>query len=461
MNVLGVTAFRGPSAACLLRDGLVVAAAREDRFTRRSGEDDFPSASIAYCLRAGKLGPTDVSGVAFVGTPDLPTHRRDLPYSVSRDPTTLKERLGRWLGRKPSIADLVAEDLDKLTPIRFVEPERAHAAGAYYTSPLPDAAVLVVQEGGDENASLWRGRGAALDRVRSFGTSPERVADLVRSLPDETEADALALGGAAVADRSVVGAVRRAGAFPDVWIHPAAAGGADAIGAALDVWLRSGAPGSDVARKLGRSGAGPGPGYNAHQIRTFLRSREARSTEVARGEHAPRVAALLAEGLTLGWFAGRLDLAEDTAATRSVLRRPSPGAPPTPFESLAVPADRASEFLEFEVGESAAFVEAKVRERSRENLGLPPSSSRFHAVSLVDRDAHPDLHAVLDALDRQGMTPIVAACALAREGEPVACTPEDAYDAWVDLGLDALLLGPYLLERSGRTADAAAVTDSP
>ncbi|MGH2570662.1 MAG: carbamoyltransferase C-terminal domain-containing protein, partial [bacterium] len=125
------------------------------------------------------------------------------------------------------------------------------------------------------------------------------------------------------------------------------------------------------------------------------------------------------------------------------------------------PVDRASEFLELEVGESHAFAEAKVREGSRERLGLPLGSSRFHAVSLVDRDAHPDLHAVLDALERQGAAPIVAARALAREGEPVACTPQDAYDAWIDLGLDALLLGPYLLERSERTAKAAAVADSP
>jgi predicted NodU family carbamoyl transferase len=451
MDVLGVSAFRGPSAACLLRDGRVVAAAREDRFTRRPGEQEFPSESIAYCLRAGKLGPSDVSGVAFAGTPDLPADRSDLPYSDSRGATTLKGRLGRWLGHKPSVADLVAADLDKLTPLRFVDPDRAHAAGAYFGSPLPDAAVLVL---GNDAASLWRGRGAALDLVRKLDASPTRVAEIVTSLPEETEADALALGGAGAADPSVLSAVRRAGTFPDLWIHPSAAGGADAIGAALDVWLRSGAPGSEKAPDPERPGSAPGPGYNAHQIRTFLRSRAATSTEVPRDEHAARAAEMLAEGMRLAWFTGRLDLAEDSTTTRSILRRPTTADPITAGESVAVPSDRAAELLDIHEGATSAFLEAPIRERAL-------ASSRPVAVSLVERDAHRELSAVLDELERRGEAPIVAARPLARPGDPVACAPDDAYDAWLDLRLDALLLGPYLLQRTEQTARARVVADSP
>ena len=54
MDVLGISAFEGPSAACLVRDGRVLAAAREDRFTRLLHDSGFPSDAIAYCLRAGK-----------------------------------------------------------------------------------------------------------------------------------------------------------------------------------------------------------------------------------------------------------------------------------------------------------------------------------------------------------------------------------------------------------------------
>jgi len=453
VDILGVSAFRGPGAACLLRDGRIVAAAREDRFTRRAGDEEFPSESIAYCLRAGKLGPTDVSGVAFAGTPEL-------PYSDSREGSTLKERLGRWLGRRPGVADLVAADLDKLTPLRFVDPERAHAAGAYFTSPLPDAAVLVVRET-RPGASLWRGRGASLERLRDVELPREGIAEFVRSLADETDADALALGGPAAARRDFVEAVRRGSVFPDFWIHPAAGGGADAIGAALDVWLRSGAPGSEEAPRLEQPGAAPGPGYNVHQIRTFLRSRQAVSTEVERGELADRAADLLADGVRLGWFAGRLDLAEDTTPTRSVLRRPTAASPMTAEESLAVPSDRAGEIVEIAPGDAGAFLVAAIREPWRERLGEEAGSSRLCAVSIVDRDAHRELYGVLAALERRDEPPVVAARALARPGEPPACTPDDAYEAWTDLRLEALLLGPYLLQRAERRVREHAGADSP
>ena len=69
MDVLGISAFRGPSAACLVRDGRVIAAAREDRFTRRRGDRSFPQNSVAYCLRAGKIGPSSLRAVAFAGRP--------------------------------------------------------------------------------------------------------------------------------------------------------------------------------------------------------------------------------------------------------------------------------------------------------------------------------------------------------------------------------------------------------
>ncbi len=442
MNVLGVSAFRGPCAACLLRDGRVVAASREDRFSRRLGDSDFPYESIAYCLRAGKLGPDDVSAVAFAGGTDLPD-------SDSGETANLKERVRRWLGPKQTVADLVSAELDPSTPVRFVAASRAHAAGAYYTSPLPDAAVLVL--GAGANASLWRGRGAALEPVRALEAPFEGIGPLVHSLHEETGADAFALGGPLAAERGIVGTVRRDAGFADLWIHPAAGGGAEAIGAAFDVWLQSGAPTAGEGARRERPGAAPGPGYNAHEIRTFLRSHGIDSTELTPEEQTSLATDSLVGGLRLAWFAGRLDLAEDATATRSTLRRPTSSAPLTDSDSLVVPKELASEILELEHTEVPAFLDAVVRGPWRERCGVAPATSHLQPVFLADRDAHRELHAVLEALEGHGEPPALAARPLARAGEPVACSPGDAYEAWGALALDALRLGPYLL-RSPRSA---------
>ena len=69
MNILGVSALYHDSAACLVRDGEIIAAAQEERFTRKKGDAGIPHQAIAYCLEAGELGPNDIEVVAFYDKP--------------------------------------------------------------------------------------------------------------------------------------------------------------------------------------------------------------------------------------------------------------------------------------------------------------------------------------------------------------------------------------------------------
>ena len=503
MDVLGICAFDGPSAACLVRSGRVIAAAREDRFTRQPGDPDFPREAIAYCLRAGKLGPADVSVVAFAGGPHadrsaFAAGAKPLPYSDSGGPVTgLRRRLGRWLGKKETVADLVARDLDPSVPVHFVEAERAGVAAAFFASPFDEAAILALggrhprrDTGRDagRRVTLWRGRRDSLERlpddlldpteaVDPDALSPDVAVRLAARARDATNTDALALAGPRAGQRALVAALWRAGIFPELFVHPAAPAGAEAIGAALDFERdhrdddlaarppTTGQPRAD-RQHPGRTrpdrprASAPGPGYNSHQIRTFLRSQEQDAVEIPRDDAAARVADLLHEGLTVGWFSGRLDLAEDATATRSILSAPPASPPGDPgVETLAVARDDATEVFALEDADAPAFLQASPREAWRDRLGADADPSP-RALTILDRDDHSELHAVLAAFRERTGIPVLVARPLARPGEPVACTPNDAYDAYVSLGLDALVMGPYLL-RAPRFAPASSSGGSP
>ncbi len=97
MDVLGIAAVDQPSAACLVREGRLIAGAQEARFTRVRGDASFPRHAIAYCLRAGKIGPSQVDAVVVAGSADTA-----VPETESTSPpggSSARTRVRRWFGR--------------------------------------------------------------------------------------------------------------------------------------------------------------------------------------------------------------------------------------------------------------------------------------------------------------------------------------------------------------------------
>ncbi|HMH54141.1 MAG TPA: carbamoyltransferase [Candidatus Acidoferrum sp.] len=174
MDILGVSAFYHDSAACLLRDGEVIAAAQEERFTRKKQDAGFPSESIRYCLREGGIGLGDLRYIAFYDKPLIKFERlletyvafapRGLPSFLRAMPVWLKEKLflKRLLQRDLAALEPGAKPRD-LPPLLFGEHHESHAASAFYPSPFDSAAVLCMDGVGEwATTSAWLGEGNEL-----------------------------------------------------------------------------------------------------------------------------------------------------------------------------------------------------------------------------------------------------------------------------------------------------------
>ncbi len=166
MDILGLSAFYHDSAACLVRDGKVVAAAQEERFTRKRHDAEFPVNAVEYCLAQGGIQVKDLAAVAFYDKPFLKFERLLKTY-LGYAPRGLRSftlAMPQWLKRKLWTSDLIAKTLDFDGPILFTEHHESHAASAFFPSPFERAAVLTMDGVGEwATASIGAGRGNKLE----------------------------------------------------------------------------------------------------------------------------------------------------------------------------------------------------------------------------------------------------------------------------------------------------------
>ncbi|MBI4486685.1 MAG: carbamoyltransferase, partial [Acidobacteria bacterium] len=170
-RVLGLSAYYHDSAACLLVDGRVVAAAQEERFTRKKHDQRFPSEAVAWCLREGGIGIEDVDLIGFYEKP-LVKFQRLLETYVAVAPRGLRSYLMAmpiWLGDKLWMADGIRRELNTDRPIRFGDHHESHAASAFYPSPFEEAAVLTIDGVGEwTTSSIGHGKGAEHTMLRQM-----------------------------------------------------------------------------------------------------------------------------------------------------------------------------------------------------------------------------------------------------------------------------------------------------
>ena len=172
-HILGVSAFYHDSAACLIRDGHIVAAAQEERFTRKKFDARFPTNAIRYCLREGGVSLADLKYVVFYDKP-LVKFERLLETYVAFSPKGIKSFLAAmpvWLKEKLLLKSMLQNELvsldglkkTDLPPMLFGEHHESHAASAFYASPFKSAAVLCMDGVGEwATTSAWIGDGGSL-----------------------------------------------------------------------------------------------------------------------------------------------------------------------------------------------------------------------------------------------------------------------------------------------------------
>jgi carbamoyltransferase len=178
MYILGISAFYHDSAVALLRDGQVIAAAQEERFTRKKHDESFPANAIEYCLGEGGIDLDALDYVAFYDKPFLKFERLLETYLAfaPRGYTSFKTALPIWLKEKLFQKDLLRKSLKAHSPnfdwqkkLLFAEHHQSHAASAFYPSPYDEAVVLTMDGVGEwATTSVAIGKGSELKMVREI-----------------------------------------------------------------------------------------------------------------------------------------------------------------------------------------------------------------------------------------------------------------------------------------------------
>jgi carbamoyltransferase len=308
----------------------------------------------------------------------------------------------------------------------------------------------------------------------------EIVLRLTRSIAAETETENLCLAGGVALNCVANGKMLRDGKFKRIWIQPAAGDAGGALGAALAAYHLHKAQPRRLDNELdGMNGAYLGPGYDDDECARRLEQAGARFARLDGDKLIERTASDLADGKALGWFQGRMEFGPRALGSRSIIadaRSPSmqsalnlkvkyresfrPFAPAVLREDL-------SDWFELDVDSPYMLLVAEVAERrcramtpeqqtlfGIDKLNVP--RSEIPAVTHVDYSAriqtvhaqtNPRFHALLSAFKRKTGCPVVVNTSFNVRGEPIVCTPEQAFLCFMGTELDALAVGNLYLRK--------------
>lgn len=170
--ILGVSALYHDSAACLLRDGELVAAAEEERFSRRKGDERFPTAAVAFCLEEAGIKAADLSCVAYYDKPVLTFSRLLQTYLEYpfQSYGSFKRAIPLWIKQKLKMPKVIEESIPGFQgDIFFSRHHESHAASAFFCSPFEEAAIVIADGVGEwATASIGEGHGNTIRLIKEL-----------------------------------------------------------------------------------------------------------------------------------------------------------------------------------------------------------------------------------------------------------------------------------------------------
>jgi carbamoyltransferase len=331
-----------------------------------------------------------------------------------------------------------------------------------------------------------------MDLARSMQDVTEEVMlRLARTLHRETGAENLCLAGGVALNCVGNGRILREGPYKGVWIQPAAGDAGGSIGVALQAWHQlDGHPRTTRPPDDGMRGAFLGPSFSNEEVEEFLRQEGAAYVRLPDDELIDRVAQELAAGKVVGWLQGRMEFGPRALGARSILgdaRSPKMQSVMNlkikyresfrPF-APSVLRERVSDYFDLDVDSPYMLLVAPVREERRtaaapgqeslwgiDLLNVPRSD--IPAVTHLDFSArvqtvhevtNPRYHALLEAFEAKTGCAVIVNTSFNVRGEPIVCTPADAYRCFMRTEMDLLVLENFVLEKSGQ-APLAGDTD--
>ncbi|MCW5205635.1 carbamoyltransferase [Desulfobulbus sp. F5] len=321
-----------------------------------------------------------------------------------------------------------------------------------------------------------------MDIARSIqDVTEEIVLRLAKTVQQETGAEYLCLAGGVALNCVANGRLLREGPFKDIWIQPAAGDAGGALGAALVVWHEK-YKGQRTADNVhdAMSGSYLGPRFAAADIESRLNALGARYAKIADEQLMPQLAQLLAAEQVLGWFQGRMEFGPRALGGRSIIGDPRSSKMQSvmnlkikfresfrPF-APSVLAEDVSAYFDLDRPSPYMLIVADVKKEHRipmteaqqqlfgiEKLNVPRSTlpSITHVdnsarIQTIHTETNPRYHALASAFKEKTGCPVLVNTSFNVRGEPIVCTPEDAYRCFMRTNMDCLVIENYLLLKS-------------
>jgi carbamoyltransferase len=569
MYTLGINAAYHDQAACLVRDGQVIAAAEDERFTHiKHGKRpvpfstwELPFHAIDYCLREAGIALTDLDHVAYSYDPNLllGRHRDDpmvaIPLHDLRTPTEWESPwdplfLSSIVNAPAQLMDGAPHHLqERFRGARsaryrwhFVAHHLSHAASAFHASPFDRAAVLTLDGRGERATTGYAvGNGADLEwlgqvhvphslgilyeqvtshlgflhssdeykvmAVASYGKPrfadefrgmihlgehgdyridpprleerfgparlrggpleqrhfdlahslqivlEETVLELSRWLHSASRCDELCMAGGVALNCVMNARIRDRGPFKNIWVQPASGDSGTALGAALWVDAKER---PDGARSWMMDHAFLGPEYDEAEIEDFLRWSKLSYRRLA---NVPEeVAAILEQDRVIGWFQGRMEFGPRALGARSILASPIHAEMQARLNDIkdredfrpVAPVVIEEEAENWFVGARASPFMLFVHDVRPEKADMIPAVRHVDGtarIQTINRSQNPIYYDLLKAFQARTGVPVLVNTSFNTRGEPIVCTPRDAVESFWTSPLDALVIGPFLLEK--------------
>jgi carbamoyltransferase len=497
LNILGIGGVLGDAAAVLIKDGRIAAAIEEAKLTRRPQPGRLPENAIAACLRIAGIGAEDVDYVALARP--LPPGSA-LPIALRMFPKARVVSIDHHAAHAaaaylPSpFQNAVVITLDRQGDLRCGAKWRGEGNRLTLEDEVlyPDSIgelygrvteLLGFQPRADEHRVQWlsaTGEPRYLDAFRNLGDSqlfeqlgidshsvltPTQRADIAASMQKTLEeyvlrfagdADNVCLGGGVAWNALLVSALETSGRYKGVFAQPAAGNAGTALGAALNVWNEF----LGEESRVDGGGYCLGPSFTAPEIKQVLENCKLRFRLLATTPEMIGAAVdRLKENRIVAWMQGRMEFGPRALGNRSILASPQD---PYSTENLnafikhrealrkfaaSVPAELASEY--FDAGPNARHLAtvSRVRAKHKEQFRGAILANDLVRVHTVSKEDNPLYWQLLHAFGEKTGLPVLYNTSFNLFGEPLVCTPRDAVRSFYSSGIDAMVVGNFLLEK--------------
>ncbi len=572
MYILGISCYYHDAAAALLKDGEIIAAAEEERFTRKKHDQGFPINAINFCLKKANITPEDIAYAVFYEKPLLKFERLLMQHLHAYPSSywSFYKAIPSWVVEKLRVPTTIQKKLKQGKKrfngeILFLEHHIAHAASSYLVSPFQEAAILTVDGVGEwtttasgyakgndivlqkkidfphslgllysavtaylgfkvnndeykvmglapygkptyyekikklidikedgsyaldmsyfvyhyktempskkfiEEFGPMRKSGESLDqRHKDIAASVQKVLEetlftILNSLYKETKCDNLCMAGGVALNSVANGKITKRTPFKNVFIQPAASDAGTALGAALYIWHTI----LGNKRTIVQETSYFGPSFTTEEIKTCLDEQKIIYKEFkSKKDIVKKTAELLAQDSVIGWFQGAMEWGPRALGNRSILSNP---CNPHMKDILNAKVKHRELFRPF----APVILQEKVHEWFEINKDEEPfmlfvypfKKEKRHLVPAVvhvdgsgrlqtiNKKQNTEYYAVIHEFEKITGVPILINTSFNIRGEPIVCTPQEAYRCMMGTGIDYLVMDHFIIARKDNPRD--------